>query len=951
MKLLRAIFLLFLLAAPGGAEAWVHGSSGFNGGKTQIGVNFLQIGNDYAFLNALKGGQAWSNFTGNGAPDPSILNSDGYPTSIASGGVYTVFYIPTQSERSGNYAVKWTGNGTVSFNATNNTALSTATFTGSVTSGVLTAGAPSGGTIQKGMILSTGGIVGNQTSGSAGQAGTYLLVNGVNAGSQSMSVSAGSLTTSSGSGRYVFSTTDFRIAFGITALGSPIISNLQFFHVDDEAALDAGEVFGARFKQVLAAANNGVIRFLDWQSGNQSNVTNWASRKPVSYVYYAGQEYRSSLYPTTSVTNSGNDYSVAAPPGWGGLVDGTMVQVRFNVSQSATPATVTITCSVGNPVVVNWSGNTLSVGDPVGFQTGNTLPGPLFPGGNFFVSATGFSSGVSFQVAATSGGSSLNCTNSSQSGTQQAGRQPTLNVGSTGAVAVKNFYGNTLTSGSNTTINSGTIATLLYDAKLNSWIKFGADTASGSQGINNAVPPELMVRLATELRAHPYVVTPCWTIDNASDYMPSLATYFRDNSPSWMIPRYEGPNENWNNAAAFYCTRLAWNRAYAWWGAWQDNNNWYGKVESNLGQIISHIYGGNRSKYWVIAGVQSSTYASASGSNPRLNSNSYVSTGPVEPALSGPWGTINFTQTAAYNWATHVAVTNYTNPTEQKTLDELRHGYDYVVTQAGNPSAQATLAENYALTLVGSNAGLKISYAAWKAWAQGPWGGSINLGLTAYEGGYSPDYTNTNTNNPVNWSSTVSGATPGNPCVLVLDTTLTPSSSPTQSGNPAVAGMTMTISGLGGSLGTLLNGNTYTVQSGVSGNNVPINVDCTSASYTTAGSASWVNSALYVNTLRYASKFAPSLTSLTTTNLQNFLDEGGLFPSQFFLSGSSTGVDRNVAIGASPAQVWGAYDPSIWSTPSTAWDAFAPFNANWLLKRDLEPASNDNDPMFLEKAA
>lgn len=39
------------------------------------------------------------------------------------------------------------------------------------------------------------------------------------------------------------------------------------------------------------------------------------------------------------------------------------------------------------------------------------------------------------------------------------------------------------------------------------------------------------------------------------------------------------------------------------------------------------------------------------------------------------------------------------------------------------------------------------------------------------------------------------------------------------------------------------------------------------------------------------------------------------------------------------------------ATPYQTYDGFAAFRLNWLLKRDIDPASNDNDPMWLEKVA
>lgn len=304
-----------------------------NGGRTQVNLNGLQSAGDFAFLNCMKTAQAWGTISNAGPPDPSTLDSDGYPTSITNGGVYTKFFVPTQAKRLGNYVARWSGNGTVYTSLFNNTIVPTVTLTGSVASNVLTAGSPSGGSIQKGMTLSTGGMVGDQLTGSAGLAGTYSIVSGTNAGSQTITLSGGSKVSSTGSGRYVFSTTDSTFLVGISAITGPRITNLEVFHVDDEALLDAGEVFGVKFKQKLMEANFGVIRFMQWQNNNQCNMVGWTSRKPLTYAYYAGSEFRASLYAGTATLASAA-YTIAAPSGWilttgGKPADKTQIHLKF----------------------------------------------------------------------------------------------------------------------------------------------------------------------------------------------------------------------------------------------------------------------------------------------------------------------------------------------------------------------------------------------------------------------------------------------------------------------------------------------------------------------------------------------------------------------------------------------------------------------------------------------
>lgn len=551
----------------------------FNGGRSQVNLNFLQIGGDYPFLNCLKNAQSWAFIDNSGPPEPSTLDSDGYPISISRGGVYTAFDVPSQANRPGNYVITWSGNGTIYCGMSNR------------------------------------------------------LV-------------SGSKTSTNGSGRYEFSTTDSRFAIGISAIGTPRVSNLQVFHVSDEAALNAGEIFGVRFKQRLREANFGVIRFLNWQSGNTTNVTKWATRKPTTYVFYSGSEFRGSLYAGLT-TNVGASYSVAFP-GFE-LVDKATVIVKFNASNKSA------------------------------------------------------------------------CT---------------LNVNGTGDVNILNAYSTALST-ANYPIGGTwqSIATLVYDATLKAWIKQGGDSALGSVGLQNGCPPELMVRLCAEVGAHPYFVTPPLAIDPATDYMPSLAAFCRANSPPWMIPRFEGPNETWNNAGGFYQTGYARAKADAYgWG--QDHNNWYGKAMSVLGQAVSTVYAGDRTKYQVLCGIQTATGATAArttSSNPRLASTKYLA---QAAAAQTP-----YTKTPASDWVTHVCCAQYFTPSDYGTAQEESAASAYAAL-AGSPAQQMSIATSYANT-ANSGAGLytiakaAVYYANWKTWA-------LSFGIKkmcGYEGGYSPDYT------------------------------------------------------------------------------------------------------------------------------------------------------------------------------------------------------------------
>jgi hypothetical protein len=454
---------------------------------------------------------------------------------------------------------------------------------------------------------------------------------------------SGSKTSSTGSGRYVFSTTDSVFMVAIIAVGNPHITNLQVFHAMDEAALQAGQVFGAKFKQRLIEANFGVVRFLNWQNGNGTNITTWATRRPQTYFTYSASEFRPSLYAGPTV-GSGGTYS-ATLPGFQ-LVDKSTITVKFNGSYN----------------------------------------GPC-----------------------------------------------TLNVNGTGNISILNEYAQPLSANFYPIGGSSqSLATFVFDATLRAWMKQGGDAASGSVGLSNGCPPELMIRLCAEIGAHPYFVTPALAIDPATDFIPSLAAYCRDSGPSWMIPRFEGPNETWNFAGGFCSTYYATAKATAYgWGA--DYHNWYGKVMSVLGQALSAVYGNNRAKYQVLCGVQTaygnSTYNTTTH-NDRLLSTRYLSQAP-QPG---------YTASAAENWVTHICCAQYYVPSEDGTVQEMTDAAAFVAA-SGNSALQASLAAAYAATSNSGAGSLTISqcailYANWKAWAM-----SFKIvKMCGYEGGYSPDY-------------------------------------------------------------------------------------------------------------------------------------------------------------------------------------------------------------------
>lgn len=538
-----------------------------NGGRSQVNFNFVQFSGEFPFINALKGGQAWNAQDNSGSVPPDTLSANGYPTSIVNGGVFTVFFTPTSTQRPGNWRLRWTGTGTVTANGGGGTATD----------------------------------------------GDYTFEPSQNP-----------------------QTSGNRIALYIT--GGTNISNIQFFHEDDEALIDAGQVFNTKFLDTLRGGNWGVLRFLDWQNVNITNVRKWADRKPLDYVYWYGPEMRAPIY-AGATTNSGDDYSCSAPPTWDGLADKAMVTVRFNAN----------------------------------------------------------SSGVA----------------------------PTLNVGGTGAKAIRDPSGNELNA--NFKPANGRFGTLVYDADLDVWLKEGGDAvARFDQFLNNGVPVEVMLRLCEEVGAHPWFCPPYLACDPITDWITGLATHMRDNAPSWMIPRYEAaPNETWNSAGGFYATRYAWNKAAAHWAAAGDygDHEWVGKVASLQGQAVSAVYSDNRSRYQSIVGCQA--YGSLTPTA-RLASTLYVSEDDGDPAS---------------DWATHIAVANYV----RDTYSSEDAGTAATAYASADDAGKVTIATAYAESTLVDEGGSQYQYSIprflsraedFKAWAEG-YG---VMGMTFYEGGWSPDY-------------------------------------------------------------------------------------------------------------------------------------------------------------------------------------------------------------------
>lgn len=435
--------------------------------------------------------------------------------------------------------------------------------------------------------------------------------------------------------------------------------------------------------------------------------------------------------------------------------------------------------------------------------------------------------------------------------------------------------GKAITSSSNTMYSTqkpeaGKHALVIYSAGLGKWIKFGGDATAPYQWLNNGVPPEVMMRLCKEVGAHGHYTLPYLSLDGPTDFAAGLAALcksYSDSSAPWMKSGFEPANEVWNYGGGFVQTPFADALATARWGA-GNHHDTYGRWLSLMGAAVSAAYSSDRSRYDVFGAVQ--TFGDTTASAARF-SGRHVS-------VSGG--------TAGSTYATDVLMANYYSPNMTQTA-EMALADTYA---AGNSTVKAAAAAQLAATADdGSgqfcidNIGLKIT--AWKAFATG-----LSLGVTAYEGGYSPDYQSYDT--PVSFS----GATKAAQCVLTV----------ANSGPVPPAGYTVSLSGFVGM--TQLNGNSYTVvSSNDAAHTITINVNSTGFStYTSGGSGSYVGSGVKLSNLRAASKAVAAIETYERKMFSECLRRGMTYPSVFELTGNGS--------------AWAVLDPDIFAD-SPRWTA------------------------------
>lgn len=218
-----------------------------NGNTLQLVPGFLQTSGDFVLINHLRTAQWWLNTTGNGFANPANFDAMGNPTSIPSGGLYTVFYVPLPTQYSGDWIIDWIGDFSFSFGTSN--------------------GAPDGA------------------------AGNSSGVNGI--------------------WRRKFTGSDGRVVFRIDAMGTPVASpRIRIYRADHADDQTSGYITTPEFRTIVRSAY-GTLRDLDISYKNRSTESSWAMRRPYGYAVCGSDYPMLSLLCDGAMSNTGDAYEIA----------------------------------------------------------------------------------------------------------------------------------------------------------------------------------------------------------------------------------------------------------------------------------------------------------------------------------------------------------------------------------------------------------------------------------------------------------------------------------------------------------------------------------------------------------------------------------------------------------------------------------------------------------------
>lgn len=858
---------------------------GNNGRRLQVNLGDVTNAGAYPFVNQAKHFGRWTNISG-GTFDVSTLDANGYPTSLSGSGATCTGSIAGALAMPGNWVLTWDGDATLNV---------------------------AGATLQSGSYTGSGG------------SGRAVV----------------SINSSSNSPR--------SLSIQVTNLNGSSVSNIRFCLASEEAAMDGGQIFRTDF--LTAMQRFGVIRFLDWGPTNFCTLVNWADRKPVNYFSYGGTLFiPSKVVPAANVSYSTGAYTATFANQSGALAHGTTIiwkpgalgaggsTLNLNgtgaipikgiygaaLSSVADVWVTSIYDSELNVWLSDTAGNqgiTHSVPYEMWIELCNQafadcwVPAsylqvdPLSdcPAGFAAYARDNLRSGLKFVQETVN-----ELWNEQFYGTQYSYLKMAVKNGGTSAYTVTGGINSATTGAGLTRLTIGANTTQVGSNLALSGIG-GLSGASGNcRVVSKPSSTDIIVNLA------------------------STGTYTSGGTAT--------PNQF-------------------------DRNSWVGLTASRLGQMMSSVFGGDRSRYEMLIGFQTFgtvDVGTVGGTNQRLDADYYVLNSGLSSNAAYNWHTgISpatyyhsglMTRTSAGSILETIYAFEYQTATTQRKSDILTDYVSYcgmaqnAVTISGISKGATTTftTDRYELFRVTTNETIIVSGVTPSSYngthtviAKTPTSVTVSLNssgfsnyvsggsitpegttggyryindvmiprflpyvvsyggkIIPYEGGYSPDY-GANIAPAINTISNAAQAVVDIGSNIYDDLY----------NNKGFSGLSVTISDLASStMGTLLNGNTYTIVS-ASPTTITINVDTSSVSaYPGSAPAKTANVALvnantYVNALRQASKQSANVRDMENANYAAFMaiDPACQYPSQYNFSG---------------AIAYGMWDPDMYASPT-----------------------------------
>lgn len=146
------------------------------------------------------------------------------------------------------------------------------------------------------------------------------------------------------------------------------LQNLQFYRLEDEADLLAGNVFRKTYKKSLVDLCPSAIRFMDWVGGNNSKLTRFESRTRPDYAAWAGSA-NWVVSPPYGQTTGTNQYDLAAARGTPTApLQGEIVTCRIGNSMARAGSKTVTAITNSNPGRVTAPAHGFATGDLIVHQ-------------------------------------------------------------------------------------------------------------------------------------------------------------------------------------------------------------------------------------------------------------------------------------------------------------------------------------------------------------------------------------------------------------------------------------------------------------------------------------------------------------------------------------------------------------------------------------------------------